>query len=290
MAGEKTANGPEEDQIRAHDIIAGAAVEIAEDSLPDDHEREFESQDQENALDRFVMVIGAPSTLFTKMTPQKGWLAPIIFILLASLAHGIVTMNLTDLDGWYEQQLEQNYNKLPDWQKRQLDKRKDSAKRTSKKIQFFTMKASLFVWPWLKAATNLLFFASFLFITSALCKGRKSFTLCLAITAHALLIDAWRHLTMAVVAAGTGLVQVSTNMARLVEQEAAPTLYVVLKWIDPFSAAFFFLLAIGLIKSLKVKRPILAVSLLILILLAGLGLTVGFAFATSKAKSFFMKG
>ncbi|MDF1661251.1 MAG: hypothetical protein P1V97_05740, partial [Planctomycetota bacterium] len=155
MAEENKEAEASAEQIRAHDIIAGAAVEIAEDSLPDDHEREFEGQNQETVLDRFVMVLGSPLTLFTELSPKTSWFSPIVIVLLCSLVQGLVTMNLTDIDGWYENQLETTYHTLPDWKKRQLDKRTDSEKRTSKKLQFFVMKASLFVGPWIKTAVAL---------------------------------------------------------------------------------------------------------------------------------------
>jgi hypothetical protein len=290
MSGEKNTGQAADDTIQAHDIIAGTAVEIVEGSLPDDHEREFESQNRETVVDRFIMVFGSPLTLFEELTPQKGWLAPLIVVLLSALAHGMVTMNMTDLDGWYENQLEATYHKLPDWQKRQLDKREDSAKRTSKRIKFFTMKAALFVLPWFKAVIQLGFFSCFLYLASALCRGRRSFILCSTVAAHALLVDAWSHLTMAIVAAGTGLVQVSTDASRFVELDADAVLYTILRWLDPFTLMFFFLLTLGLVKTLKVKRRLLAIILVIVILVSGFGLTVGGAYASTKAKSFFEKG
>lgn len=290
MAEENNEADAAAEQIRAHDIIAGAAVEIAEDSLPDDHEREFEGRNQETVLDRFVMVLGSPLTLFSELSPKTSWFSPIVIVLLCSLVQGLVTMNLTDIDGWYANQLENTYHTLPDWKKRQLDKRTDSEKRTSKKLQFFVMKASLFVGPWIKTAVALGFFSVFVFVVSAICKGHRSYAMSVKVVAHALLIDGWRHLSMAVVATGTGLVQVSPNLSRLVEQEAAPLLFALLSWVDPFSLAFFFLIFVGLIKTLKVKRRLVAAILVFLVLSAGVGATVGIVFATNKAKSMSMKG
>ena len=290
MAEENTEADAKTEQIRAHDIIAGAAVEIAEDSLPDDHEREFEGKNQETVLDRFVMVLGAPLTLFSELSPKSSWVSPLIIVLLCSVLQGLVTMNMTDIDGWYENQLETTYHTLPDWKKRQLDKRTDSEKRTSKKMQFFMMKASLFVMPWIKTGVSLGFFSVFVFLCSAICKGHRSYSMSLNLVSHALLLDGWRHLAMAVVATGTGLVQVSPNLSKLVEQEAAPLLYALLSWVDPFSLAFFFLIFVGLVKTLKVKRRLLAAILVFLVLSAGVGATVGLVFAANKAKSMSMKG
>lgn len=291
-AGEtsKVSSLPKAGMITAHDIIAGAAVEIEEDDLPDDHEREFKEYKRMTLVDRILLLLGSPTVLFQTLTPASGWFTAIIVVLLSSVLTGVVSMNFTDLNGWIDDQLQTQYDQMPSWQKRQMEKMEDSQKRTQRRLQVFIVKSALFVMPWLKTFAVLGFFSGLLFLVSVVADGRRSYALCLVATAHAMLIDVLRYLSQSIVSAGTGLPITHCNFAHVVTPKDAAVLHGLLKWADPFTWAFFIYICLAACYSLKVKRPRTAIALIFGVAILGVALSVGGAMMAAKAGAMFSRG
>jgi hypothetical protein len=202
--------------LTAREIIASAAVEIAEDALPEDFRREFQSIDESSIVDRLASLLTNPAELFAKLNVSSGWLAPLVLVALAALLNAAIVMGTADLDGWFELQRRKTKQAMPEWQQRRMAADGPAALRTQERMQSFALKAGLFVMPVLKTLFELAFFSAVLFVLAVMSDGQRSLRLCAVVVAHAQLVDVVKSFAMAIVTAGTGLPIVMTSPAGLV--------------------------------------------------------------------------
>lgn len=269
----------------------GQAGDLFAQELPQGYAREYTSERGNIGLaERLLLLVSKPGELFERLGSNSGWAAPILTVLVAIVFQAAVQMNFTDLEAYHERQRIKAEARMNNFQRRKLKQMSESDRRTSERMGLFGMKMAIVVMPAILTVVSLVFFALVLVALSSICKGRRSFPLALTVAAHALMIDAVRGICTASAAAATGLAMPVTNLSNLAPVEVSPALHVALRWLDPFTAAFFVFLGLGLTRSLKVKHKARAWALLALVFLVGFGLALGGTVAATKAAQMSMKG
>jgi hypothetical protein len=211
-----------------------------------------------NSFQRIIGVLFSPDATFASIARRPDWVVPLLFILILSLANGIVLSSRIDFGAPAREAMAQNKNMTQE----QMDR--------AEKMSVGMGKVAKFIAPVI-AIIVLLIVAGALLLTIRLMGGEGDFKQAFSVTCYAWIPNVLQAiiLTIIVLAKGaTGInpqtfpTMVRSNPAFLVDMKTQPMAFALLSSLDLFTIWVLVLLIIGFAYVGRVSKAKAAVAVL----------------------------